>query len=313
VIVASVVLNLALLLPTQAVTVGMPFLKLGVGARPAAMGEAFSAVADDANAMFWNPGAMGMMDQFDVSIMLMNLYGAVTYTSGAAVFPISRRKKVSMGAAIAYLSATDTLRDEYGNTQGQFSLYDFLGAAGVGWRFNRYVSFGASGKFVYSKIYNYDAWSLLGDFGVKANPTKHLYLGLVLQNLGTPRRFIYDIEVAPTTIRGGLALLFPFQGSHFLFTSDLAWPIDDFPTVGLGGELKIYFSPEGGVGSSGIAIRGGYRSGYHLGTWGGFSFGLGYEYEFSKLVHISLDAVYFSYGFLGDSERLSLGLNFRPN
>lgn len=304
---------LSLALTSQAVTVGMPFLKLGVGARPAAMGDAFCAVADDANAMFWNPGGLGMMNQFDVSLMFMNLFRAVTYTSGATVFPIARGGKVNMGVAAAYLSATDTLRDEEGNTQGEFSIYDLLGSAGVGWKLNRYVSLGASGKLVASKIYNYHAYSLLGDFGLKAKPTKHLYLGLVLQHLGTPRRFIYDIELAPTTLRGGLALFFPFKGSHFLFASDLAWPIDDLPTVGVGAELKIYFSPESGMGSSGLAIRGGYQSGYHLGTWGGFSLGLGYEYEFSRSLHLSLDFVYFSYGFLGDSERLSFGVNFRPN
>ena len=308
-----VAILLSLTLTSQAVTVGMPFLKLGVGARPVAMGEAFTAVADDANAMFWNPAGMGMMDQFDVSLMFMNLYGNVTYSSGATVFPLSRRRKVNMGAALAYLSATDTLRDEEGRTQGEFSLYDVLGSAGVGWKLNRYVSLGASGKFIASKIHNYHAYSLLGDFGLKVKPTKYLYLGLVLQHLGTPRRFIYDIELAPTTVRGGLALFFPFKDSHLLFASDLAWPIDDPPTVGVGGELKIYLSPEDGMGSSGLAIRVGYRSGYHLGTWGGFSFGLGYEYEFTKVLHLTLDAVYFSYGFLGGSERLSLGVNFRPN
>lgn len=308
-----VAILLSLTLTSQAVTVGMPFLKLGVGARPVAMGEAFTAVADDANAMFWNPAGMGMMKGIDVSLMFMNLYGDVGYASGATVFPIERKGRASMGVAAAYLSATDTLRDEEGRTQGEFSLYDVLGSAGVGWQLNRYVSLGASAKFVASKIYNYHAYSLLGDFGLKVKPTKYLYLGLVLQHLGTPRRFIYDIEFAPTTVRGGLALLFPLKGSHLLFASDLAWPIDDPPTVGVGGEFKIYLSPEGGMGSSGLAIRGGYRSGYHLGTWGGFSFGLGYEYEFTKVLHLTLDAVYFSYGFLGGSERLSLGVNFRPN
>ncbi len=268
-----VAILLSLTLTSQAVTVGMSFLKLGVGARPVAMGEAFTAVADDANAMFWNPAGMGMMKGMDVSLMFMNLYGDVTYASGATVFPIERKGRASMGVAAAYLSATDTLRDEEGRTQGEFSLYDVL----------------------------------------KVKPTKYLYLGLVLQHLGTPRRFIYDIEFAPTTVRGGLALLFPLKGSHLLFASDLVWPIDDPPTVGVGGEFKIYLSPEGGMGSSGLAIRGGYRSGYHLGTWGGFSFGLGYEYEFTKVLHLTLDAVYFSYGFLGGSERLSLGVNFRPN
>ncbi|MDZ7344391.1 MAG: hypothetical protein ONA90_07735, partial [candidate division KSB1 bacterium] len=32
------------------------FLKFPVGARPAAMGESFAALANDATALYWNPG-----------------------------------------------------------------------------------------------------------------------------------------------------------------------------------------------------------------------------------------------------------------
>jgi len=39
-------------------TTGATFLKLGVGSRPVAMGEAFVAVADDINALFWNPSGL---------------------------------------------------------------------------------------------------------------------------------------------------------------------------------------------------------------------------------------------------------------
>ncbi|MBI2952189.1 PorV/PorQ family protein [bacterium] len=37
---------------------GLAFLKVAQGARPAAMGDAFTAVADDINAMFWNPAGL---------------------------------------------------------------------------------------------------------------------------------------------------------------------------------------------------------------------------------------------------------------
>jgi hypothetical protein len=291
----------------------MPFLKLGVGSRPVAMGEAFTAISDDANAMFWNPAGMGMMKSFELSGMIMNLYDNVVYGSGAVVFPVVRKGSISAGLAGAYLSATDTLRDENGTSHGAFTIWDALGSAGVGWQVKSYLSLGATGKFVASKIHTYHAYSVLGDFGVKVNPTKYLYFGLKLENVGTPRSFISDLEFPPTTARGGLAMIFPFNKSHLILSSDLIWPIDRAPSLAIGGELKIYIKPEQLAGSSGIILRAGYRSGYHLGTWGGTSFGLGYEYELTPLVHISIDAVYFSYGFLGNSDRLSLGVNFRPS
>ena len=37
---------------------GALFLRAGMGARASGMGEAFTAVAEDASATYWNPGAM---------------------------------------------------------------------------------------------------------------------------------------------------------------------------------------------------------------------------------------------------------------
>ena len=41
-------------------TTGAQFLKIGTGARPVAMGYAFSAVADDLNALYWNPAGLAL-------------------------------------------------------------------------------------------------------------------------------------------------------------------------------------------------------------------------------------------------------------
>ncbi len=43
--------------------VAVPFLKIGQGARAAGMGEAFTAVADDATAVFWNPAGLAQLNR----------------------------------------------------------------------------------------------------------------------------------------------------------------------------------------------------------------------------------------------------------
>src|SRR5271170_5287471 len=44
------------------------FLELGVGARADAMGEAYSAVADGADALYWNPGGLARVQDHDVTL-----------------------------------------------------------------------------------------------------------------------------------------------------------------------------------------------------------------------------------------------------
>src|SRR4051812_46483804 len=51
----------------RAGTASADFLKLGVGARYLAMGEAATAVADDANAIFWNPANIARLKRSSIS------------------------------------------------------------------------------------------------------------------------------------------------------------------------------------------------------------------------------------------------------
>ena len=78
------------------------------------------------------------------------------------------------------------------------------------------------------------------------------------------------------------------------------------------GGAELYVPLTGPADGQAIYARGGYQSGSHLGTWSGFSFGIGYEYRLTDNLFLSLDVVYLSYGLLGGSERASLGLRYSP-
>lgn len=49
------------------------YLKMGVGARALGMGSAFTAVADDATAAFWNPAGLALLNKNQASFMHANL------------------------------------------------------------------------------------------------------------------------------------------------------------------------------------------------------------------------------------------------
>ena len=46
-----------------ALNTGAAFLKIGTGARPAALGGAYTALADDVNAIYYNPGALARLQR----------------------------------------------------------------------------------------------------------------------------------------------------------------------------------------------------------------------------------------------------------
>jgi len=60
-------------------TTGAQFLKLGIGARPAALGESFTGVADDINSLYWNPAGLAEIQQFEASVSGAALYEDIFY------------------------------------------------------------------------------------------------------------------------------------------------------------------------------------------------------------------------------------------
>src|SRR5437016_14160876 len=59
--------------PTEAFTgtEGASFLELPVGARPAALGSAYSMLAEDAYAPTWNPGGLAFLNSAQLAAMHM--------------------------------------------------------------------------------------------------------------------------------------------------------------------------------------------------------------------------------------------------
>ena len=62
---------------------GFGFLKIGQGARPVGMGEAFVAVADDLNAAFWNPAGLTEVERLEYLFTYSEWIASSVVMSGA--------------------------------------------------------------------------------------------------------------------------------------------------------------------------------------------------------------------------------------
>jgi hypothetical protein len=91
----SIILLIAVSLPLlaeDATGQAGAYLKMGVGARALGMGGAFTAIANDATAAFWNPAGLVQLDKKSISTMHTVLKLDRTYNFVNYVQPLKKRK-----------------------------------------------------------------------------------------------------------------------------------------------------------------------------------------------------------------------------
>jgi len=82
-------------------TTAASFLKIGVGARAAAMGDAFTALADDPTALYWNPAALIKLKERQLSATYNVWFAEINQGYVGVGFPLSRGV---LGGGINYVS-----------------------------------------------------------------------------------------------------------------------------------------------------------------------------------------------------------------
>ncbi|MEK7475804.1 MAG: UPF0164 family protein [Candidatus Coatesbacteria bacterium] len=106
------------------------FLSVGIGARPAALGGAFTSVADDASALSWNPAGLALLRR-PAAVATYDLMGLDTSLSCVAgALPVAGG---TLGAGvIAFTYGTLVVRNELGDKVGTESPVDLCALAGYG-------------------------------------------------------------------------------------------------------------------------------------------------------------------------------------
>ena len=74
------------------------FVDIGYGARPMGMGGAFVALADDANAVLWNPAGLVRLESSQLTGMYARQMGLVPYGFMGFAQPVSPRSSLGAGA-----------------------------------------------------------------------------------------------------------------------------------------------------------------------------------------------------------------------
>ena len=276
-------------------TTGAQFLQVGVGARPLAMGGAFSALADDANAVNWNPGGLAEVKSKQLTASYNSLFkdenqGFLAYASPAG-------DAGAMAVGVNYLVVSDIARrDQDTETpDSTFANSNYVLDLAYGRPFGDALSMGVNLKYIREDLDAFKGSAMAMDVGALYKTSiEGLTAGAVVQNLGTK----LGPDPLPLLLKGGAA--YKMLSQRLVLAADVDWQAIDQRAYGnLGAEFWI---------DKALALRGGYEVGHSVdkaGSMVGFAGGLGV-----KLSQMTLDYAFVPFGDLGNTHRVTVGWRF---
>ncbi len=268
------------------------FLNLGVGARYLAMGGAGTALADDANSLYWNAAGLAASKR-EFSISDMELQQSTRLDFAAYAQP-TKLGTFALGGAYLSQSAIDG-RDATGRPTGSFSAADADLALGYGKKTDL-VDVGVAGKFVQSHIGSAQATTFAMDLGARKR-IGNVLLGAALRNLGPGIKF--DTERNDLPMRLALGAAYKFERGHALTAEFTDAPRAGGADVGFGGEFQAIKN---------VFLRAGYTTqtaiagGSSFDAVRGLTLGVGFRAD-----RWTIDYAAVPMGELGSTHRFTLG------
>lgn len=177
----------------------VPFLRIEPDSRAAGMGNTNTAIADNVNAIFWNPAGLGFqrnaeigfthstwLPDFDADLYYEYFVGTHHF-DGVGTF----------GGHVTFLNLGESeRRDAANNVLGEFRSYDLSVGLSYGRQLSEQFAIGGGARFVYSDLAD-------GEInGQQTNPGKSVAVDLA----GLYRSRPFDLGSIPTTVAVGANL-----------------------------------------------------------------------------------------------------------
>ncbi|MBN2407507.1 MAG: PorV/PorQ family protein [Elusimicrobia bacterium] len=270
------------------------FLLIGGGARPAGMGEAFTAVADDVNTISYNPAGLGTISDVQVSLMHNEWIYDLGYEYAGLACGLGEIG--TAGLEVKYLHTPDIMgRGLNGKETHEFSVYSMAATMGYGRKVKEDLLLGANIKIIREKLEKEKATGLAVDIGSLYDMPvgdNRLRFGVVLQNFGPGMKFVEDREPLPLNLKA--ASSYRMLENSLILACDLNISEFNGTYVGFGSEYCL----------KNIAVaRVGYKTDGSLERSARINLGLGFVWNDYKF-----DYTFVPFDDLGQTHRFSLAV-----
>jgi len=289
------------------------FLKIGVGGRASAMGDAFIAIGDDASALYWNPAGLVQFEKDQIIFSHNQWIVDINHEFLGGVYHLG--KNHAIGVSITALTMDDMpVTTEFApfGTGEYFGFSDIAVGLSYSQKMTDKFSFGATVRYIEETLDKLKMrgvmidlgtyyWTGLGstrfavtvsNFGAELAPDGKVVL------VGKREKSEWQAFAPPTIFRIGLAFE-PYESPEHKFTTSvqLNHPNDNSENVVLGLEYvwnKLLF------------IRGGYKINVDEQN---YSFGAGLNVPIN-IAEFTLDYAFSNFERLGSAHRFSIILGF---
>jgi long-subunit fatty acid transport protein len=315
---------------TKVGTTAATFLSIPVGARALGMGGAFVGLANDASAMYWNPGGIARLAQNEAIFVHANWIADISFNYGGVVIPV--QDVGTFGVSFTSLTMGDMERTTEELPEGTGTTFS-AGSFAVGLAYARsltdWFSIGGNIKFIDEHIWNESATGFALDVGtLLSTPFPGLKFGAGISNFGTKMHMSGDdlLVLKPISTNAGasqsvnailstdqfdlpltLRIGFAYQplvtdDQVLTLVVDAVHPNDNSESMSVGVEYTTLQKI--------LSVRAGYNG---IGMQDGesqFTLGGGLQYEVWPGAIARIDYAFERFGRLNDIHKFGVGLLF---
>ncbi|MBU0476237.1 MAG: PorV/PorQ family protein [Bacteroidetes bacterium] len=299
------------------------FMKIGVGGKAVAMGEAFSSISDDPTALFWNPGGIGFQKNTDLNFSNTQWIFGTGLNYLGIVLPFEELG--TFGISINMFTSGDIEETTIAKPHGTGRVFDASDIS-IGFSYAKQLtdrfSAGITLKYISESLALESSSAVAIDIGsiFIINQDYNFRMGVVVSNLGTDMK-LEGLDLATNVTTDNSKLVEAELKTY-------SWPLPLTFRVGLASDIISTpmhrftlaievndardFKPRESVGieygfNSMFYLRSGYKFNYDEES---YSAGIGLKYYIESIGGITFDYAFTNLNNLGNINRFSVGLSF---
>lgn len=291
----------------KAGTNGFAFLKLNYSARAMGLANAFSALSNDADAVFFNTAGLAQNKQTHIKTTYLNYIDGMH--GGSVAYTGNYKEDWKIAPFIQFMVSDDIpktfeLNGNYGGQSGTFNTSHIVAGVGFAKTLHEVLDFGFNIKYLHEKLDSYVAAVIAADLSVlHQTNNENVKVGLVLKNFGKQLSYFTDSkynENLPTMAIAGVSYKYLDKG---FINLDLCRPFDNdfFGRLGMEYYYNTYLTFRTGLDSR----MNDYRTDESMDFMSGLAFGLGFNWN-----EYVIDYAISSMGSLGFVNQISISYKF---